>query len=104
MTLSNDRNDSRWTRRGLLQSAAAITAAGILTGSARAANVDKLVTKGRLHQSVCRWCFAKTSLDELCSAAQRMGLVGIDLWAAAGVQPRSFRVAGVNFGIVARNA
>ena len=37
-------------------------------------------------------------------AGGRVGLVGIDLWAAAGVQPRSFSVAGVNFGIVPRTA
>lgn len=31
----------------------------------------------------------------------RTGIVGIDLWAADGVTPRAFEVAGVRFGIVA---
>ena len=77
--------DPRWTRRGLLQTAAALTAAGAAGAASATATAapagpaGKVATKGRLHQSVCRWCYSKTSLDELCSAAQRMGLVGIDL-------------------------
>ena len=35
--------------------------------------------RGRLQQSVCRWCFNKMSLDELCGHAADLGLVGIDL-------------------------
>jgi len=35
--------------------------------------------KGRLKQSVCRWCYSKMSLDDLCQAAARIGLKGIDL-------------------------
>jgi hydroxypyruvate isomerase len=35
--------------------------------------------KGRLKQSVSRWCYGKLSLDELCQAAVRIGLKGIDL-------------------------
>jgi hydroxypyruvate isomerase len=34
---------------------------------------------GRLKQSVSRWTYAKFSLDELCQAAARIGLKGIDL-------------------------
>ena len=83
MTFSNDQIQTPLTRRGLLQTAAALTAAGGFAGTSRAAvagaGAGKLVTKGRLQQSVCRWCYSKIPLDELCSAAQRMGLVGIDL-------------------------
>jgi hydroxypyruvate isomerase len=35
--------------------------------------------KGRLKQSVARWCYQKVSLDDLCQAAARIGLKGIDL-------------------------
>ena len=85
MTMPEDGRSPRWTRRGLLQTAAALTAAGAAGGAAAAAEPagakteGRIATKGRVHQSVCRWCFAKTPLDELGSAAQRMGLVGIDL-------------------------
>ena len=34
---------------------------------------------GRLKQSVARWCYQKTSLDELARAGADMGLSGIDL-------------------------
>ena len=37
------------------------------------------VLKGRIKQSVARWCFGGLSLDALCDAAKGMGLVGIDL-------------------------
>jgi len=35
--------------------------------------------KGRLKQSVARWCYPTTSLDELCRNGAEMGLSGIDL-------------------------
>ncbi len=35
--------------------------------------------KGRIKQSVCRWCYEKIPLDELCQAARAMGLQSIDL-------------------------
>jgi len=34
---------------------------------------------GRLKQSVCRWCYAKIPLDDLCRQAAEMGLSGVDL-------------------------
>ncbi len=34
---------------------------------------------GRLHQSVCRWCFSKFSLDDLAKQVASLGMVGIDL-------------------------
>jgi len=36
-------------------------------------------TTGRLKQSVCRWCYDKISLDDLCKNAARMGIPAIDL-------------------------
>jgi hydroxypyruvate isomerase len=83
MSSLEDRSENRWTRRGVLRTAAVLSAASALSETTRAAESGKLATKGRLHQSVCRWCFSKTSLDELCSAGKRMGLVGIDLMTPA---------------------
>jgi hydroxypyruvate isomerase len=34
---------------------------------------------GRLKQSVCRWCYAKIPLPELCKAVAGMGLTAMDL-------------------------
>jgi hydroxypyruvate isomerase len=50
-------------------------AAGALASSALSA----APLKGRLKQSVSRWCYEKYSLDDLCKAAVRIGLKGIDL-------------------------
>lgn len=38
-----------------------------------------MARKGRIRQSVSRWCYAKYSLDDLCRYAAHIGLVGIDL-------------------------
>jgi hydroxypyruvate isomerase len=35
--------------------------------------------KGRIKQSVSRWCYGRIPLDTLCENAKAMGLVGIDL-------------------------
>jgi hydroxypyruvate isomerase len=82
MAEPNDRPASRLTRRDAILTAAALTASGGLAGSANlatGAEPAKAPGKGRLKQSVCRWCYPKISLDELCSSGKRMGLVGIDL-------------------------
>lgn len=35
--------------------------------------------KGRLKQSVCRWCYGGMQLDALCAAAKAMGLQSVEL-------------------------
>jgi hydroxypyruvate isomerase len=35
--------------------------------------------KGRIHQSVCRWCYKDLSVDQLCQWAVQLGLKGVDL-------------------------
>jgi hydroxypyruvate isomerase len=46
-------------------------------GAAEATTGTKL--KGRIHQSVCRWCYNKIPLDELCQAAKDIGLQSVEL-------------------------
>jgi hydroxypyruvate isomerase len=53
--------------------------AGSVAESVAASSAQAESKKGRLNQSVCRWCFGKMSLEELCQAAVKLGLVGIDL-------------------------
>src|SRR4051812_21347507 len=63
------------THRSLLRHTAAVAiAAPIVAPMSAVASPG-----GRLKQSVCRWCYSKTSLDDLCQNAQRIGLKGIDL-------------------------
>ncbi len=35
--------------------------------------------KGKINHSVCKWCYPKVPLDELCSASKEMGITSIDL-------------------------
>jgi hydroxypyruvate isomerase len=35
--------------------------------------------KGRIHHSVCKWCYPNVSLEELCVAGKAMGLQSIEL-------------------------
>jgi len=60
------------TRRNAFQTVAAAVAAG----SAISAAPGKA---GRLKQSLCRWCYPKIPLDDLCRQAAEIGVSGIDL-------------------------
>jgi len=64
------------TRRTALQTIpAALASAQAVRGTPASA--------GRLKQSLCRWCYAKIPLDDLCRQAAEMGVSGIDLVEAA---------------------
>jgi hydroxypyruvate isomerase len=41
--------------------------------------------KGRINHSVCKWCYPKVSLEDLCVAGKEMGLTSIEL-----LQPADF--------------
>lgn len=61
---------------------AAGAVAGSLTGTGYAAiadNIERIVKKGRINQSVSKWCYGKLSLDELCEVSKKMGIKAIDL-------------------------
>jgi hydroxypyruvate isomerase len=55
----------------------ALITTGLALGAA--ARRSPAAPKGRLKQSVARWCFAKISIDDLCRQAAEMGIQGIDL-------------------------
>jgi hydroxypyruvate isomerase len=35
--------------------------------------------KGHIHHSVCKWCYPKVSLEDLCAAGKDMGLTSVEL-------------------------
>ena len=77
---------SSLNRRQVLQGAAAVGAAAMLnspvsTGAEpyEAAQSTPVARKGTIKQSVCRWCYQKIALDDLCKAGAEIGLKGIDL-------------------------
>ena len=51
----------------------------LAVGALAASSPSAAPLKGRLKQSVSRWCYEKYSLDDLSKAAVRIGLKGIDL-------------------------
>jgi hydroxypyruvate isomerase len=66
------------SRRSLLQSAAiAATAQSLATRLDAAAQAAPM--KGNIQHSVCKWCYPKISLEDLCKAAKGIGLSSIEL-------------------------
>jgi len=41
--------------------------------------VEQVIRNGRINHSVCRWCYRKLSLEQLCAAAAKMGLKSVEL-------------------------
>ena len=69
----------KFTRRTLLKSSVAGVAA--VAVPSHLASFDSEVTprKGRIRQSVSRWCYEKIPLDQLSAYAAKIGLKGVDL-------------------------
>ena len=70
-------SNGKISRRTALKSGLAVSALASWPGIAIAE--DAAATKKRIRQSVCRWCYQKMPIDDLCAAAAQMGLFGIDL-------------------------
>ena len=55
-----------------------MTAAAALTARLSAAD-EAAGLKGRIHHSVCKWCYKDISLEAMCLAAKQIGLESIEL-------------------------
>lgn len=58
---------------------AAIAAASGLPTNAANRKSGSHSLKGNIRHSVCKWCYKKQSLEELCQAAKRIGMQSIEL-------------------------
>jgi hydroxypyruvate isomerase len=68
------------TRREALTAGTAAMLAGVGSPLAAAAGQEaRAVTRGRLKQSVSRWCYNKIPMPDFCKAVAAMGLPAIDL-------------------------
>src|SRR5882762_715997 len=72
------------TRRSALAqiagSAAAFAAAASLSKRLGAAETAAgAALKGRINHSVCKWCYSKVSLEDMCTAGKKMGLQSVEL-------------------------
>src|SRR6516225_1399408 len=71
------------SRRSALRTvagSAAVAAAAKLAPKLRADETpaaSKL--KGRIHPSVCKWCYQSIPLDDFCESAKEIGLVSVEL-------------------------
>ena len=77
--------NNKLSRRTFVRNAS-LTAAGTVAGSlactagaGAAEGVERIVRNGRINQSVCKWCYKKQTLEELCAIGKKMGLKAIDL-------------------------
>ena len=70
------------TRKEALKVLAAGTAAslsGVSCMDAKSAENKKDTLKGNVNHSVCRWCYSKIPLEELCDKSKDMGLKSVEL-------------------------
>lgn len=77
-------SDTKITRRAALAglagaAGAVITAKAGAQNPAPAAKGAKMAVKGRLKQSVCKWCYGSIPLDEFCQKVKPLGIQAIDL-------------------------
>jgi hydroxypyruvate isomerase len=74
-------NKSRRTiLKNLAAGSAVLAGSGLLGLSGEAKPVHKILSlKGNINHSVCRWCFNAMTIEELCAAAKKIGISGIDL-------------------------
>src|SRR5512143_2072642 len=86
-----------FSRRDLMLSSATLGLSAIgrraepVPANAQAANRQtsgRAVARGRLRQSVSRWCYEKIALPELCRAIAALGVPAIDL-----LEPQDWPVA-----------
>ena len=70
-------------RRAAIATIAGATGAAALLAAGAEGKENPMSTptgnKGRLKQSVCKWCYPNVSLDDLCREGAKMGIQAIDL-------------------------
>ena len=75
-----------FTRRTLLKSSIVSLAASRVPLEA-AISSSAVARKGRVHQSVCQWCYRQMSIDQLAQSAAGIGLQAVDL-----LQPDDYEI------------
>ncbi len=67
------------SRRTILKGALSGAAVASVSSMAWSQQTPPVQRKGRIKQSVSRWCYKDTPLDQLCAYAAQIGCKGIDL-------------------------
>ncbi|MDB5120638.1 MAG: hydroxypyruvate isomerase [Sphingobacteriales bacterium] len=78
-----EHNNQGFSRRTVLKMAAATSAALVGTSLSNRISAAEAVLetglKGKVNHSVCRWCYESIPLEDLCKAANKIGLQSIEL-------------------------
>jgi len=76
----NNSNSRRQAIKRMAGSAALLSVGASLTNRLSAAEaLMDIKLKGKVNHSVCRWCYEKIPLEDLCKAAKNIGLTSIEL-------------------------
>lgn len=67
------------SRRSAMRRVAAGAAAASIVAESFGADSVPGKLKGRIQHSVCKWCYPKQTLEELCRAGKEMGLSSVEL-------------------------
>jgi hydroxypyruvate isomerase len=84
-------------RSALITSATALAALAsgrFIDAQSPPAAGGRIVKKGRLKQTVCRWCYQRIPMPDFCKAVVEMGLTAIDL-----LQPNEWESLG-QYGLI----
>jgi hydroxypyruvate isomerase len=74
------KSNRRSAIKNILAGTTAISASGILSSySSQTPEPTFMTLNGNINHSACRWCYNDIALDDLCLAAKKIGLKGIDL-------------------------
>jgi hydroxypyruvate isomerase len=82
---------TKLTRRAVLKSSLAGLAASQLSF---ASTTETIQRKGRIHQSVCQWCYRDMTVEHLAEYAASIGLKGVDL-----LKPEEYEIPR-RFGLI----
>ncbi|HEX3351470.1 MAG TPA: TIM barrel protein [Terriglobales bacterium] len=74
-----DKLSNKLSRRAVIKSAFSGIALASLPSAAWPEQTAPVQRKGRIKQSVSRWCYKETPLDQLCAYAAQIGLKAVDL-------------------------
>ena len=72
------------TRRQILAGMAGVAAAaiaGVSVPATASAALERVIKKGRINQSVCKWPYSEQglTLDQICAAAAKLGIKSVEL-------------------------
>ncbi len=79
MNKNNQITADKTCRRDFIRTISMVSLAASIVPEVASSQDNTPPIKGRIKQSVSRWCYGKIPMHEFCAAVKSMGMVGIDL-------------------------